>query len=250
MEKEEFFSLQISISSKNMAWGIDGCRGGWLAIGLKADQWVCHIEDSLEKLAPILFSSHSLCFIDMPIGLPDQKERERSCDRAARQYLSKGRKSSVFSLPSREILASKTYQEALASSKRIYGKGLSVQSWNLFPKVRELDLFLTKRNSPELWESHPEICFQHHKGSAVEFSKHKEEGLLERIKILQSLYPMAESCYSSLAKSIPKKIARPDDILDAFVLALSANLALNRQYISGLIPTQYDSLGLPMNYHL
>jgi predicted RNase H-like nuclease len=250
MEKKDFFNRRLNTPPLDMAWGIDGCRAGWLAIGVEGTKWAYLLEDSFEKLASQLFSKPSLCFVDMPMGLPRAKMPERNCDKAARLFLSKGRKSSVFSSPTRLLLDAETYAQALTKSRKIYGKGLSIQSWNLFPKVKELDQFLRQNRTPWLLESHPELCFQYHKKNAVEFSKHKKEGLAERNQIVYNLDPYASAYYQFLCGVIPKSKARPDDILDALVLVLSARQALKRGCIFSLVPPEFDGYDLPMNYHL
>jgi predicted RNase H-like nuclease len=249
MEKKDFFYSRLDLPPLNMAWGIDGCKGGWLAIGLEGAKWVYCLEDSFEKLALQLFSKPSLCFVDMPMGLPEERMAERNCDKAARRFLSK-RKASIFNSPTRLLLDAETYAQALTRSREIYGKGLSVQSWHLYPKVRELDQFVRKQKKPWLLESHPELCFQFHKNNAVEFSKHQKEGLAERNQIVSDLDPCASAYFQFLCEEIPKSKAKPDDILDALVLVLSAKKALDRKYVLGLLPAEFDGYNLPMNYHL
>lgn len=206
--------------------GIDGCRGGWLAVILgPGGQWQYRLDTRLETII-----SHcpedSRILLDMPLGLLDGPASERDCDQQARQRLGWPRAASVFTPPARSTLAAADYPQALLINRQHLGKGLSRQAWNLAPKIREADRL--RREQPELeghlFESHPELCFWALNNQyAPQHSKKSKPGHQERLAILQGLNPQAADIAQAIAaSSLRREIAR-DDILDALVLAVSAS---------------------------
>ncbi|MEB3165551.1 MAG: DUF429 domain-containing protein, partial [Cyanobacteriota bacterium] len=137
--------------------GVDGCRGGWLVVraaladGQPRAALVVDVADLLLPAdAPLLTA------IDMPIGLPEAGARP--CDGQARRLLGPGRGSSVFPAPIRPMLAAANHAEASAIGRRIDGRGLTIQAWNLMPRIRALDALLAQDCglAGRLRESHPE----------------------------------------------------------------------------------------------
>ena len=118
----------------------------------------CEVHSNLESLLLNLPEKY-LVLIDIPIGLP--KKESRLCDRLARNKLGP-RRSSVFTVPCREAVYAKNYKEACHTNLRFLEKKISIQAWNICPKIQEADLLLQKH--PELkeqWlEAHPELAFQ------------------------------------------------------------------------------------------
>ena len=92
--------------------------------------------------------------MDIPIGLPE--EGERACDRAASNLLG-NRSSSVFSIPCRDAVKAEDYHKA----RKECGGSLGSQSWWLFPRINEVDVFLqtVDEAKEKIYESHPEVCF-------------------------------------------------------------------------------------------
>lgn len=67
------------------------------------------------------------------------------------------RRSSVFSIPRRDVVEPDEYTYA----RKLNGDSLGSQSWWLFPRIRETDVFLQeyKDAKEKVFESHPAICF-------------------------------------------------------------------------------------------
>jgi predicted RNase H-like nuclease len=86
--------------------------------------------------AQLDLSDFTLAGVDMPIGLSDAAPR--ACDVAARKFLGRGA-SSVFSAPPRAILQCADYRAALALARSTTGRGITKQTFNITPKVAELD---------------------------------------------------------------------------------------------------------------
>jgi len=80
--------------------GVDGCRAGWLAIGLETEgNWQVNVFPDVSSL----WNHHrgaSLILIDIPIGLKASGKAERRCDPVVRKLLGP-RRSSVFPAPCR-----------------------------------------------------------------------------------------------------------------------------------------------------
>jgi predicted RNase H-like nuclease len=226
--------------------GVDGCRAGWFAVSLSdegvQDRAVCaSFSDLMERCGEA-----SVILIDIPIGLPDTEPR--LCDTLARRILGGKASSSVFPVPCREAVYADDYQEANRINRRVLGRGVSMQTWNICGRIREVDEYLCtgRHTGPRIRESHPELCFRSMQGSArISHSKKRTEGVLQRLEILQTHHSGSERLYRSALDAHGRKDLRPDDILDALVLAVVAHLFQGR-LVS--IPTedQTDAFGLPM----
>ena len=83
--------------------GVDGCRAGWLAIGLETEgNWQVNMFSDVSRLWDY-HRQASLILIDIPIGLKTGGKAERRCDPEARKLLGP-RRSSVFPAPCREAI--------------------------------------------------------------------------------------------------------------------------------------------------
>jgi predicted RNase H-like nuclease len=225
--------------------GVDACKKGWFAVKLGSrDNWKIGIFNSVDDLWN-LWNPFSIIFIDIPIGLPNSGRR--ACDIEARKKLGK-RGSSVFAAPCREALEAKTYRQACRINKRVNGVKLSIQTWNICSKIREIDTWL--RNNPtvqsKVRESHPELCFWAMAGGQpMVYTKKKPEGFEERWVILKRIYPHTEAIVElALGRFRRKDLAR-DDILDAIALAVSARCPAELIKTIPADPPR-DKKGLPM----
>ncbi|MBP44955.1 MAG: hypothetical protein CL925_11175 [Deltaproteobacteria bacterium] len=225
--------------------GIDGCRAGWLAVSSEYDSsFSCEIHSSLEKLLEELPEKHQV-LIDIPIGLP--KTEPRLCDRLARQKLGP-RRSSVFSPPCREALFTKDYREACQINETLLGKKLSIQTWNICPKIQEADLlFQNHEGLIPLWkEAHPELAFQaFNKGDFLKHSKKSLEGRLERKTILRKFFKKIDPWFDQERKDFSSKFAAADDLLDALILCIAATERYSSLKFLPDLPKS-DETGLPM----
>jgi predicted RNase H-like nuclease len=113
--------------------------------------------------------------VDIPIGLPSGAPRDtarRRVDGEARAFLGPRRASSVFSAPCRPTLAARSYREAcdLEVAARGGGKGLSVEAYNIIPKIRDVDAVIRPSHQAPVGsggagpgvlvrEVHPEVVF-------------------------------------------------------------------------------------------
>ena len=229
-----------------LAYGVDGCKGGWLYAGLSDDSalfgTVARLLDLVEKV-PL----ETRIFVDIPIGLRDNGGGYRLCDQQARRLLSPLRTSSVFNAPIRPITTIEDYQQANSESKRLSGKGLSKQSFNITPKIREVDqlMIFDAKARAMIREVHPEVCFYGLAGrSPMQHSKKTKEGFAERLALLARFQPGIEPEVEAALAHYPRKIVAADDILDALVCAVTARMA-DRWKTVPAVP-EVDSKGLPM----
>ena len=87
--------------------GVDGCRGGWIAV-----VWAETISHHLcRTFAEVLALPSGIVAVDMPIGLPER--HGRAAEREVRQRLG-SRQSSVFAIPARPAVLCADYREACA----------------------------------------------------------------------------------------------------------------------------------------
>ena len=122
----------------------------------------------------------------------------------------------MFPAPIRPMLAATTYEDALAVA------GLSKQTFNLFPKIREVDALMTPRRQRTIVEAHPELCFARLLGAPCRAPKRTPEGRAERLAVLSL------TAFANVGRDRPPSGAAWDDVLDACVLVETA-----RRLISG-----------------
>ena len=196
--------------------GVDGCRGGWVASSAEEPiLFFQTFEEILEKY------EKKTILIDLPLGLP---ETERDLDRSARKSFDV-QPSSLFSVPCRDAIYAKSYDEACELNERKTGKKISKQVWNIGPKIREVDACLRASLglAKYVFEAHPEVCFCILKGGRLSYSKKKPEGLEERLNLLEKFDTSARYRYNRALADYPRRIMARDDVVDALVLGLAAN---------------------------
>ena len=224
--------------------GIDACRFGWcVAVGDEIPRVIlCKKISDLEKL----FISSECTLIDIPIGLPDASH-VRNTEKTARRLVPR-KASSFFSVPCRNAVHAASYSEAKEINTDEMGKSLSIQSWNIVPKIKEVDHFLSNP-SFTLLESHPELCFHFlNKHRTHLDSKKSKTGIDQRLRILNSLRPGIEEIYNVAVRDYFRKDLAKDDILDALCLWMTASLSKDHS-LRSLTPDQFDSEGLEMNMY-
>ena len=196
--------------------GIDGCRGGWIVAYTDQHSIVVNWIGSLHELKALGIRS---CLIDMPIGL----SAERHIDQDLRQALKPVRHHSVFSTPVRAAVYSDEYVLAKSINKEATGKSISIQSWNICPKIKEVDQFIqVTSNDFTAIESHPEYCFYRlNQNKHLQHKKSTPAGVDERIKLLHTYKAEYTKAFELALKSFPIKAVEVDDILDALCLHLT-----------------------------
>lgn len=230
-------------------FGIDGCRAGWLAVSMDGEQAAFRLIESSDALTAIFEQSERI-FIDIPIGLSEEKPR--TCDVLLRRVLGKGYSSSVFSPPVRATLMMTDYEAACNVNEAKSGKRLSKQSWNIIPKIKEVDSILQEHKAlaQHVHESHPELLFKKlNRGGAPLAKKKTDEGFQQRYDLLRKADGRSEDVFLEMRNTLKKSEAQNDDLLDALVLGVMAEQSLYRPVRTLPLPPEYDATALPMAVH-
>jgi predicted RNase H-like nuclease len=225
--------------------GIDGCRAGWCVAISHEDKVELRMERSLNALVPQFFHAKRV-WIDMPMGLGG-KEKQRTVEQEMRNLLKPFRHTSVFSPPVRNALNAKSYEEAKSIQKAYTGKAISIQTWNIHPKIQELDTLLIKYPAFQsiFFESHPEMCFMRwNDDKPLVEGKSSNPGLEKRKEILRKIIPDFDAVFENAMQQFPRKWVKADDILDALILMGNARLSKNANMISNPMPQ--DEQGIPI----
>ena len=223
--------------------GIDGCKRGW--VGVFRNENSSELQGLLiDKIGQLNCSNFGCIAIDIPIGLPESGSR--TCDKEARSLLVQ-RGCCVFSAPIRPLLDALTYGEACNRRYSIEGKKISLQTWHIIPKIREVDEFLrdNQHNSQKIYEVHPEISFLKMNKGCLLATKSRSAGKLERATLVDSYF--GEGSFLRLKSSLlPRNGWGDDDLLDACAALWTAERIARGAM--DMLPTspQFDPHGLPM----
>ncbi len=155
--------------------------------------------------------------VDVPIGLfEDPRPDGRECDQLARQQLG-DRRSSVFTPPARRYLAAERFQEV---------SGMSIQSFSIRGKIKEIDDFITPTLQNRILEGHPEVSFKTLVGEPMRSGKKSKAGKLER---RQALHTAPGDDFLQLDANPRAALQREgitnvkvDDLLDACIMLWTA----------------------------
>jgi len=228
--------------------GIDGCKAGWILITFdeNPEYKILRTEDELKQE----LTAADLTFIDMPIGLEDENYT-RKCDELLRKKLGADYASSVFSPPIRPALDAPSYVEASMQSYEYTEKKLTIQAWNITPKIRVLDRFLS--DDPELstkvLESHPELLFMNLNGGMIYQKKNTKKGLRHRLDLIKEHEPIAADFFREIKEEYRRNEVEEDDIVDAMALALAAKWSPEKGIKSIPEEPDIDSTGLRKAIH-
>ena len=136
----------------------------------------------------------------------------------------------VFSAPLRAMLACTTHYEACALGERVHGKGISIQSWGIVPKIREVDDYLSPAEQSRIREGHPEVSFATmNGGNALAQHKSTSAGRDARLRLLEAHFP-------GVPEEVEKHRAFRSDVIDAFALLWTARRL--RDGIAALFPVR------------
>ncbi len=222
--------------------GVDGCVAGWFAVSIDDNGDLSYRVFADVSALWNAKNEAEIILIDMPIGLAEVGQR--ACDIEARRVLA-NRRSSVFPVPTRAALYASNYKEASHVNRQISGLKISKQTWNIMPKIRELDELLRGDELArfKIAEIHPEVLFWGLTGQPMMESKKTDAGYEERVKVLQALNPNVERMINDAMREYPRKEVARDDIVDAMVAAITAKIG---DFASLPARPPHDGHGLPM----
>ena len=189
--------------------GIDACpHGRWAVVALRNGEY--EAATTLDDFRTVLtaFSAADIVAVDIPIGFPLPSSWPRAADVAAREFLGRERKSSVFLTFPREVYEATSHGEAVKLARRLVNVGISIQSYCLGPRMLEADRRLVGR----VYEVHPEVSFRKLAERDLP-SKKTAQGRAER-----------RACLTRAGIALPERLPRATegDLLDAAVSAWTA----------------------------
>lgn len=238
--------------------GIDGCRGGWVVA-----RWDGAGRLDLIRVARVeaLFDTPdapAIACVDMPIGLPETGEiGGRSAERAVRPLLG-ARQSSVFAVPARAAVMAglgpgderERFAAACAAALAHSSppRKVSIQCFNLFPKIAELDELLLRRAElrDRLVECHPEVSFRIMNGAPLDVAKKVKSrpyppGLDLRIGLLARAGVPIDLLNGKTAAALGAGL---DDLVDACACAVTAKRVFEGNALRFPDPPERDARGL------
>ncbi len=213
--------------------GVDACAGGWVAVTLVDGRF--DAADAVERFDAVVGRQAAVLGVDIPLG---SIGADRAADRAARRLLGP-RRSSVFTPPPASVLDAPDYATANHACRTRYGQGLSIQAWNLAPKMR--DALPAWRAQPDrVFEVHPELSFSAMHGGPLPVAKRSASGRQLRAELL-----------GGHGIELPEDpqlggLGAADDLLDAAAVAWSAQRIERREAVCVPDPPETDSDGRPV----
>ena len=196
--------------------GIDGAPGGWvMAIigpgpGDRSELlFAAEFETLLRRCRTDPVAAVG---VDIPIGFA--ADGQRTAERLARARLGR-RASTLFPTPAHAVLAVDGWPEALATNRRVTGKGFSKQAFHLLDRSREVRRAVSPSDQPWCSEVHPESSFTAMNGGEPLPSKHTAEGRRVRLELVMRLVAAA-------VDDLERSNIPPTDALDALAAAWTA----------------------------
>lgn len=214
--------------------GVDGTRGGWLAIYLSAGRFAgVHLSPEFRPLVQA-FPQDSVIAVRIPIGLPTRGRR--LADLAARRVLS-SRRNSVFLVPPRHVLEAPKFQGAVEIARGLESSA-SQQIYALRHKILEVnDLASDSR----IVGVHPEVSFWAlNEYRPLNYGKGTWNGLMMRLQLLREVGVELPPRIDAIDK------VSPDDMIDAAAAAWSASRIARGEARSLPEQPETDSKGRPM----
>jgi len=243
--------------------GADGCKAGWFAvIRVGGDAPEARIFARFADLVAAL-PDDAIIAIDMPIGLPERAGHGGRGPEAIVRRLLGERQSSVFSIPSRAAVQAErgpfaTLDEWYAAHRRACAvaretsdprRGVSIQAFGIFAKIREVDALL--RGCPDLRErvieSHPEVAFWRLNGEQAMALPKKVKGRVNPsgMEERRALLARRGLPRDMLERPVPRGAAE-DDFLDACAMLLVAERKAQGIAAPFPDPPLVDGFGIPV----
>lgn len=243
--------------------GVDGCKAGWVAVFRGSDgRLERFVEESFLALVDRL-PPETVIAVDMPIGLPERTGHGgRGPEALVRRHLGE-RQSSVFSIPSRAAVYAEpgpfaSLDDWYAAHRRAGEvaratseppRGISIQAFGIFSKIRELDQALIERPAlrRRVIESHPEAAFWRLNGERPMALPKKIKGRInpagmeERRCLL-----VACGLDEAFLRRGPPRGAGEDDFLDAAAILFVAERFAEGRAVPFPDPPGCDIFGNPV----
>ncbi|ANY05588.1 DUF429 domain-containing protein [Pseudonocardia sp. HH130630-07] len=194
--------------------GVDSGPRGWVVCLLSGTGRARDVTWAVVPDAPGVLAATGGCDavgVDIPLVLPTGPAR-RPAETLASARLG-GARSSLFPTPPPAVLDAGSYPDACAAAQRVTGRRISVQTWNIVPKIRQFQQVTLPAG---VVEAHPELSFRTLAPAVAFASKKTARGAGQRIAALSGWADPA-----ALLGDLPTG-TRIDDALDALVCAWTA----------------------------
>lgn len=243
--------------------GVDGCKAGWIAVckqpgGHPAVAVVSSFATLIETLP-----HDAIVAVDMPIGLPDRTGKGGRGSEALVRPLLGQRQSSVFSIPARAAIhaepgpfpdveawyAAHQRASAVAMTASDPPRGVSIQAFGIFAKIREIDALLIARPDlrARIHESHPEVAFWRLNGGQAMRLPKKVKGSVNPAGMEERKALLARHGYAhAFLDGPPPRGAAQDDFLDAAAMLLIADRIARGDARPFPDPPLSDRFGIPV----
>jgi predicted RNase H-like nuclease len=222
--------------------GIDGCKRGWVVVHAPSDDLsAAEVSFADDLKAFIKDSKIDFAVVDIPIGFTSGPS-DRDVEASMRAVL-KGKSSSVFNTPCREALYKDSYGLASEVNRRVLGKGMSKQTFALFPKMREMEQIVRELGQSRIREGHPEVTFATLNNGPVLLRKKDSAGEAARASLLEA----AGFRIVELASTVRRLGAAKDDVLDAAAMLWTAKRFIESKHITLPPIPSLDVVGLEMS---
>lgn len=230
-------------TSVGVAWH-DGC---WIGAAFAAAGFVeTVVADEIGAVWGQYGEPAERVVVGVPIGLVENGDPERDCDRHAREHLG-ARASAVVTPPSREATRRRRFPAARRVHERTTGGELSRSAFGLAPAIAAVDELL--QEVPEsrhvLRASRPELAFRAFADEPLEHEPDTAGGYAERMRVLAEHDHDAPPTVQSAAEAAAGSAVPIHAVLDALVLGYTARgHSESLQTLPADPPT--DPTGLPI----
>lgn len=243
--------------------GVDGCKAGWIMV--RRDRGNPPTVAVFPAFADLIAAlpDDAIVAVDMPIGLPETCGRGGRGPEASVRPLLGVRQSSVFSIPSRSAVYAETaaftdieswyaaHRRAslVASATSDPPRGVSIQAFGIFTKIREIDALLSARPDlrASIFESHPEVAFWRLNGDRAMQLPKKVKGVPNPSGMEERKALLARCGYDrAFLDRRPPRGAAADDFLDAAAMAVMALRIADGRAVPFPDPPMTDGRGIPI----
>ncbi len=233
------------MSAPGRVAGVDAHRRGWAVAEVCTDEGSEVALSSYATFADVLAQARNQAWrviaVDMPIGLPTSGRRPS--DALAQARLGR-RASTLFTTPAAEALEAGSYEGANRSNRAAMGIGLSKQSYNLFPRIREVRAALGGWDGCPVREAHPETAFAEMAGRPLP-PKRTADGVQQRVELLGRDLGEARAALDGRPPEVPEV-----DALDAMAAAWTARrVAAGTAVVLG-DPSDRDAQGFELTIQI
>jgi predicted RNase H-like nuclease len=204
--------------------GVVWSEGTWLAVGFtKSGFDHAEVFDGIGECWARYEETARRILVSLPVGLVESGDPTRECDALARSVLGP-RDVAVVTPPVREATRKRRYSTGNRVHERKSGDPLSEAAFALSDGIAMLDELL--QEIPEaaavVRSTHPELCFRAFADDPLEYARGTAAGYAERMRTLARYDRDAAPTVQKAAESTDGAAVTVADVLDAVVLAYTA----------------------------